>query len=175
MKEKHILIVAIILLLLISYYSLFEYGSSSKQQEKRPGPPLFALIPAEVNKVEIKNSNGQEFIAKREGRRWVLVKGNQVEQWESKIKDFIVGLLMLVEIDRFKVENSQLKNYGLENPSYQITLTDITDKTYQLQVGNTNPVGTSVYVKFTESPEVIIAGALLNWEISKVIPLLSSS
>jgi len=174
LKEKHTLIVALLLLGLVVYYSFFEYNASLKEREIKPGPLLFELSPGEVKRVEIQRLDGGELIGEQhERRRWILLKGNRIEQGESKVDDFIVNLLMLVEIEKFKVENSQLKNYGLENPAYKITLTDITDKIYQLLIGGSNPVRTSVYVKFAESPNVIIAGAILNYELQKIAPLLA--
>ena len=174
MKEKHTLIVALLLLGLVGYYSFFEYHAPLKEREiKPPGPLLFEISPGEVKKVEIQRLDGGELIAERNGRWWILLKGNRIEQWESKVNDFIFNLLMLVEIEKFLVENSQLKDYGLENPAFQITLTDISDKTYRLLIGGSNPGSTSVYVKFVESPNVIIAGAILNWEFSKLSSLFT--
>jgi len=174
LKEKHTLIVVLVLLGLVIYYSFFENYASLKERERRPGPLIFELSPMEIKRIEIKRLDGGELIGERnQMRRWVLVKGNRAEQWESKVDDFIFNLLMLVEIDKFRVENSQLKNFGLENPGLRITLTDITDKTYQILIGNSNPVRTSLYVKFVESPNVIITGAILNYELQKLNSLFT--
>ncbi|HJX30638.1 MAG TPA: DUF4340 domain-containing protein, partial [Thermodesulfobacteriota bacterium] len=167
MKEKHTLIVVLLLLGLVVYYSFFESHDSSKDRGKKIGPPLLALRPEEVKKIEINSLKGGELIGEWKEKRWSLLKGNEVGNWEATIDDFMVNLLMLVEIEKFRVENTQLKNFGLENPALRITLTDITDKTYQILIGDTNPVRTSVYVKFVESPNVIITGAILNYELQK--------
>ena len=172
MKEKHTLIVALLLLGLVAYYSFFESHDSSKDREKKVGPPLLALRPEEVKKIEIKSLNGGELIGEWKEKRWSLVKGNEVGNWGATIDDFIVNLLMTVEIEKFRVANTQLKTYGLENPAFQITLTDITDKTYQILIGDPNPVRTSLYVKRAEYPPVIIVGAVLSYELQKIVPLL---
>ena len=175
MKEKYTLIVAVILLGLVIYYSFFEHHDSSEDRGEKIGPPVFALRPGEVKKIEINTLNGGEMVGEWKERRWSLLKGNGVGNWEARIDDFIVNLLMLVEIEKFRVENTQLKNFGLENPRLQITLTDITDKTYQIFIGDTNPGRTSVYIRRAESPQVIIVGAILNYELQKIAPLLSSA
>jgi len=172
-KEKHTLIIVLILLGLVVYYSFFEYNAVSKKKGGVIGTPLLAFSPEEVKKIEIKKITGDELIGEREGRRWRLLKGNMIENWEPSINDFIVNLLTSVEIEKFRVENSELKNYGLETPAFQITLTDITDKTYQILIGDTNPGRTSIYVKFAESPHVIISGAVLNYELQKIAPFLA--
>jgi hypothetical protein len=173
LKEKHTLIVVLLLLGLVVYYSFFESHDSSKDRGKKIGPPLLALRPEEVKKIEINSLKGGELIGEWKEKRWSLLKGNEVGNWEATIDDFMVNLLILVEIEKFRVENTQLKNFGLENPALRITLTDITDKTYQILIGDTNPARTSVYVKRAESPEVIIVGAILNHELSKIVPLLA--
>jgi len=173
LKEKHTLIVALLLLGLVVYYSFFECHDSSKDRGKKIGPPLLALRPEEVKKIEINSLNGGELIGAWKEKRWSLLHGNTVGNWEATIDDFIVNLLMTVEIEKFGVENIQLKNFGLENPAFRITLTDITDKTYQILIGDTNPVRTSIYVKRAESPQVIIVGAVLNYELQKIAPLLA--
>lgn len=172
MKEKHILYAALILLALVSYYSFFEFG---KNQEKPPylGPPLLFLDYRDVKRIQIKTSEGKELICERNRGEWNLIKGNKVEKWRSKIADFVSYLISAVEIDRFAVKSSQLGKFGLEDPPYKITVTDVTDKTYQLMIGDDTPVRTCVYVKFVDYPEVIIVGALLNWELSKISSLFS--
>jgi hypothetical protein len=173
LKEKHTLIVVLFLLGLVVYYSFFECHDSSKDRGKKIGPPLLALRPEEVKKIEINRLNGGELIGAWKEKRWSLLHGNPVGNWEATIDDFIVNFLMMVEIEKFRVENTQLKTFGLENPAFRITLTDITDKTYQILIGDTNPVRTSIYVKRAESPQVIIVGAILNYELQKIAPLLA--
>jgi len=172
LKEKHILILAIILLGLVTYFSIFEMFPSPEEPEEI-GPPVLFLDYRDVKKIQVRTSEGKELICERKGRGWELIKGEETEKWRAKITDFVIYLISAVEIDKIPVENSQLSHYGLENPAFQITLTDITDKTYQLMIGDTTPVKTSVYAKFADSLNIIIVGALLNWELSKMAPLFT--
>ena len=158
MREKHILILAIILLGLVTYFSIFEMFPSPEEPEDI-GPPVFFLDYRDVKKIQIRTSEGEELICERKERGWDLIKGEETEKWRAKIADFVLYLLWAVEIDKIPVENSQLSYYGLENPAYWITLTDVTDKTYQLMTGDSTPVKTSVYAKFADSPNIIIIGA----------------
>ena len=175
MKERHLLIAAIVLLVLVIYYAIFEFGISSDTSKQYIGPPILFLNYRDVKKLHIKTSEGKELICERKGKGWEVIKGTKVKGWRSKVADFVSYLISAVEIDKIPVKNSQLSKYGLENPAYEITLTDITDKTYQLIIGDSTPVRTSVYAKFADSPHIIIVGALLNWELSKLSSLFSSS
>lgn len=175
MKEKHILFAAVILFGLVVYYAVFEYGVSSEKVPEYIGPPILFLDYRAVKKIAVKTPDGKEFIAERKEMSWDLVKGNKAEKWRSKVTDFVLYFISAVEIDKISAEEVQLSNYGLETPQYEVTLTDITDKTYQLAIGDTTPVRTSVYAKFLDAPHIIIVGALLNWELSKLGPLFVSA
>ena len=174
MKEKHLLVLALILFGLVIYYSLFEAVAPPQQKNPvDPAAPLLPLRPGEVKKIEIKSSEGLELVSQWNGRSWELIKGKRTENWEGKLNSFIFDFLKTVEIDKFPAENSQLKNYGLDQPVFEVTLTDITEKTYCLLFGSHTPAGTSMYAKFTDSPNVIIVGALLNWEFAKIYNLFA--
>ena len=173
MKEKHILFAAVILFGLVMYYAIFEYGVSSETALEDIGAPILLLDYRAVKKIQVRTHDGKEFIAERREMSWELVKGNRAEKWRSKVADFVLYFISAVEIDKIPIEGVQLSKYGLETPLHEVTLTDITDKTYQLAIGDNTPVRTSVYAKFLDSPHVIIVGALLNWELSKLDPLFT--
>ena len=170
MRGKHILILAVVLLGLVIYYNFFESNGASKKSEERPGTPVFLLQYGDVKKLHVVTSDDKELICERQGRRWSIIKGRNVQE---KINDFVVSLLITLELDKILSENVQLDKFGLGNPAYQINLTDITDKSYQLLVGDTTPTGTCIYAKLADSPDIIIVGALLKWELSKIDSLLT--
>lgn len=173
MKEKHILVLALILLVLTAYYSVFEADFDSRKPAGPVGPPILLLHYSDVKRVEIQAADGRAVRCERSGPTWTLLQGNNAEQWESKITDFVGYFVSAPEVDKFPEDPQRLSEFGLDNPGYRITIIDVTDKPYHLIVGNTTPVGVSVYAKFVESPEVIIVGALLNWELNKLGPLLA--
>jgi len=173
LKEKHILFAAVILFGLVVYYAIFEHKVSSETAPDYLGPPILLLDYRAVKKIQVRTNDGKEFVAERREMSWDLVKGNRAEKWRSKVADFVLYFISAIEIDKIPIENVQLSKYGLENPPYEVTLTDITDKTYQLVIGDNTPVRTSVYAKFLDSPHIIIVGALLNWELSKLDPLFT--
>ncbi|MBN2468687.1 MAG: DUF4340 domain-containing protein [Deltaproteobacteria bacterium] len=174
MKEKHLLIVALILFCLVVYYNLFEYGYGRNEAAEQQWSPIIFLQYGDVKKVSATTSDGKESVFERTGNRWRIIKGTQVERWQEKVQDFVMNLLMTVEIDKIPADEVELSAFGLDNPRYRITITDVTDKSYQLLVGKQSPTRTSVYAKFADSPSVLVVGALLNWEISKIDPLLTA-
>lgn len=173
MKEKHILFAAVILFGLVLYYAIFEYKGSSETVMDDLGQPIILLDYRAVEKIQVKTHDGKGLIAERRELSWDLVKGNEAEKWKSKVADFVLYFISAIEIDKIPIEGVQLDKYGLETPQYEVILTDITGKTYQVAIGDSTPVRTSVYAKFLDAPHIIIVGALLNWELSKLDPLFT--
>jgi hypothetical protein len=166
LKEKHILALALILLALATYYSVFEADFATRKPGGPTGPPILLLHDSDVKRVEIQKADGRTIRCERTGYNWRMVEGVETERWNETIEDFVAYFVSAPEVDKFSDSGLQLSEYGLDTPGYRITITDLTDKPYHLLVGNTTPVGVAVYAKFAESPQVIIVGALLNWELS---------
>jgi len=109
------------------------------------------------------------------GESWRLWKGTQTENVQSTVEDFVTALFATQQIDRFPAQGQSMGDFGLDTPSHIITVTDRTDKDYQLRLGETSPTGACTYAQFAESPDILVVGALLEWEVQKVEPLLAAS
>lgn len=60
----------------------------------------------------------------------------------------------------------------MQEPTARITLTDLTQKTYEILVGDKTPsASTGVYVMLSDGSPVTILGAVLNWELYKLSSL----
>ena len=163
---------AFILIILVGYYVLFEPSSPPERPDIKRGKPICLIEPWSVKKVWVVSEGKGEVIFEREGEGWTLTKGKKADNLGSTLEDFVDSLLMTVEIDKFPIKDKVVNECGLDNPTYTVILTDVTDKTYHLIVGDSTPVGTCLYAQFAESPDVLIVGALLNYELGKLDSLM---
>jgi len=169
-RPKHNLILAVVLICLIGYYLAFEYSPSEETEPIYRGTPIYLVEPWNVKRVHvIETGEGQEVVFERSREGWTLVKGKEdVPRFETFLNDFVETLLRTVEIDSVGVEGKNVCDFGLDRPSYLVTITDATDKTYNLLVGGRTPVGTCVYAQFTDATKILVVGALLNYELGKL-------
>ena len=168
MSAKHNALLGLVLIVLIGYYVFFEASSPSPEPKIMRGASIYLIEPWDVKQVEVATADGKEVDFERGGHGWRLNKGNQVDGLQDRLDDFVTSLLMTVEIDKIPLEGKVLSDCGLVNPSYTITVTDITDKTYTLFVGDKTPVGTCLYGRFDDTTQVLVGGALLSYELSKL-------
>ena len=171
MSAKHNILLALILIVLVGYYVFFEGGTPPKETKILRGTPIYLIAPWDIKKVHVVTEDG-DLLAERDGEQWQLLKGKPVEGVTGKIDDFVTSLLMTVEIDKFPFDENLARECKLDNPSYTVTVTDITDKTYTLLVGGKTPVGTCLYVMFADTPQIVVVGALLDYELGKLDSLM---
>lgn len=62
----------------------------------------------------------------------------------------------------------ELGEYGLKPPHASITLQLNAQETRRLQIGTRNPVQSSLYAQINDSPQVVLVGAVVLWDIRKL-------
>jgi hypothetical protein len=171
-SAKYNVILACILVVLVGYYLIFELPAAQENPPIDRGTPIYLLDPWDVKKIQVVNNDGEQLVAERDGQQWRLLKGKQNDRLDETLGDFVNSLVMTVEIDTFPFGKDDLRHCGLDKPSYTVTVTDVTGKTYLLFVGETTPVGTCVYTRFADTSKILIVGALLNYELGKLDSLM---
>ena len=170
--KKPILIAAVLFSVLLIFYLVFE-GEPPDQEGPLQGERFLPLKTADIHGVQVTTREGLAFhCVKDTDGSWNIVEGEKGKKAAEKINDFIEAVTNLTEIDHFPVHSAMLSQYGLQEPTARITLTDLTQKTYQILVGDKTPsASTGVYVMFSDGGPVIILGAVLNWELYKLSSL----
>lgn len=107
-----------------------------------------------------------------------LIKQDDVWKWEDEpelavdqlnVKEKIDALLQITAIDKVD-EFVESEDYGVDNPTYSIALTDINQKTTIVSLGGTTG-GTNYYVKIDEQEDIYI----VTNEVKEIIISLDSS
>jgi hypothetical protein len=170
--KKLILITAALFAVLLLFYIVFE-GEAPEQKGILKGERFLPLKAADIHGVKIVTREGLTFsCAKDSDGSWNIIEGEKKKNAFDKINDFLEAVTSITAIDDFPVNSAMLTQYGLQEPSMRITLTDLTQKTYEILVGDKTPSSsTGVYVMFSDTNQVSILGAVLNWELFKLSSL----
>ncbi len=91
------------------------------------------------------------------------------------IEDFLTNLKKLINLGAVEGVGTQLSEYGLQPPTAQITLQVEGEGTRTLTLGKHNPVQTSLYAQINESPEVVLVGAVVLWDMRKLVTAASNA
>ncbi|HQA81850.1 MAG TPA: DUF4340 domain-containing protein [Syntrophales bacterium] len=170
--KKPTLIAAALFSALLIFYLVFE-GGDPERKGPLQGERFLPLKAADVLGVKVVTREGLTFhCVKDTDGSWDIIEGEKKQNAAEKINDFIEAVTNLTEIDHFSVDSAMLSQYGLQEPTARITLTDLTQKTYEILVGDKTPsASTGVYVMLSDGSPVTILGAVLNWELYKLSSL----
>jgi hypothetical protein len=125
--------------------------------------PLVVFPPDGVTRLRIAHSGGRFDAERREGR-WSGASSG------AAIDVFLRNLTELGRLMEIPAQEGQLKDYGLAAPEAVIEI-NLAERPAPLtvEVGRANPAGTGVYARVDRAGPVILAGALLTWEIDKLL------
>lgn len=101
----------------------------------------------------------------RDERGWADAEGRRFESGEV---DDLLGALETVQPMTTIVAEGDAAGYGLAHPR-RLRLLDAQRRVLlDVAVGRRNPAATGLYVRLNGSPEVVLVGALLDWELAKL-------
>jgi hypothetical protein len=91
------------------------------------------------------------------------------------IEDFLTNLKKLVNLGEVEGGATQLSEYGLQPPASRVILQVEGEGTRTLTLGKHNPVQTSLYAQINESPEVVLIGAVVLWDMRKLMTVANDA
>ena len=124
--------------------------------------PLLAFQPADVAEVHI-HYRDRDLILQRQGDKWIGSEN------PASTESFLTTIGELGRIMEIPESEATLHDYGLDDPADYIELI-LTGQTSPLllQIGRQNPAATGVYVRINRQGPVVLAGALVTWELDKM-------
>jgi uncharacterized protein DUF4340 len=161
----------LVLTALLGYLWLFEVRPRAGIHpqpvvDEANAPPLLDAPAASVARVEIEGAEGTLTATRRNGG-WTDGLGHSCPPGTvSELIDALHELRPLMVVDP---DPAELADYGLHEPSARIRLlAGDGHALLGLEVGERNPASTGIYARVAGRREVLLIGALLQWEIGKV-------
>jgi uncharacterized protein DUF4340 len=128
--------------------------------------------PERVTKIDLVYE-GQHLICERTSEGWQQPT-NESPLRQDAVEDFLANLKKLVNLGEVEYEQTPLTEYGLQPPMARIVLQveGVGERT--LTIGKHNPVQTSLYAQVNESPQVVLVGAVVLWDMRKLLTAAAS-
>jgi hypothetical protein len=134
---------AIALALVIGYIFVVDRPQAKRAEEAKR---LIQVAPKDVTRIAISSAKGAVELARRDATRWDVINPIRVPAGSyavSSLLDTVTGLVPQQSLGT----PTDVKEYGLDKPSAQITLTTSKGQTITLEMGNPSPVGASTYAR----------------------------
>ena len=155
---------------------LAERGEVREPGQTPPVSELVGMKPDDVTRVELLHDGQSTVLAKvpptpssqrGAGGRWRIEKPVQARADDAQVKQVLESLLN-GSVDQVMAEKAtDLKQYGLDKPAFQVTLSDAKGHQKVLQTGVKDVRGYSVYARTSDSPQLFLLSSYSVDDVAK--------
>jgi Domain of unknown function (DUF4340) len=134
---------AVALALVVGYILLVDRPQAQRAEE---GKRLIQVAPKDVTRIVLVNAKGTVDLARRDATHWDVTNPIHMPAASFAVSNLLDTVTGAVPQQSLGVP-SDPKEYGLDKPSAQITLTTSKGQTVILQIGKASPVGATSYAR----------------------------
>lgn len=158
-----------------TYATAPEKKTLGARTEQRTDRPALDFTPERVTQIDLL-FDGQHLVCQRTPEGWKHTSRGEAIAPEV-IDDFLTNLKKLVNLGEVEGAASQLSEYGLQPPVSRVMLQveGEGEGVRILALGKNNPVQTSLYAQINESPQVVLVGSVILWDMRKLMTAANSA
>jgi hypothetical protein len=139
-------------------------GTTVEQKTERP---VLDFNADQVTQIDLL-FDGQQIVSQRTATGWKQMPSGEPLRSEA-VDEFLANLKKLINLGEVEIGNASLSEYGLQPPSSRVVLQLAGGDARTLALGNRNPVQTSIYAQVNNSPQVVLVGAVVLWDMRKLV------
>lgn len=168
-EARRVLIIGILAVVLggYAYVTTPEKKTLGAENSKRTEKPALDFIAEKVKQLDIV-FEGKHLVCQRTPTGWVEPSsGAPVRQ--DAVDDFLSNLQKLLNLGEVEGGTEQIVEFGLHPPVARIMVEVEGEGSRVLALGKNNPVQTSVYAQVNETPQVVLVGSVIVWDMRKLV------
>jgi Domain of unknown function (DUF4340) len=171
MKSTGLLVAAAVLLALTGalYWSDHHKASetSASSSAEPPAPKILTLKDSDISKVDIKKKGAEQVaLAKDNAGKWQITAPQPLSADQDSVTSLVSTLSSLSSERLVTDSSSDLKQYGLAEPSLEVDLTT-KDKPQKLLIGDDTPTGSGAFAMLSGDPRVFTIASYTKSSIDK--------
>jgi Domain of unknown function (DUF4340) len=156
--KGHSLTIAVLVLAALTgvlYWSQHHKSTESSAEASSETPPkILSLNESDITNVDLKKGAGDVILSKDNSGTWSISAPKPLRADQSSVRN-IVSTLSSLSADRLLEEKAgDLKSYGLNQPTLEVSVTEKNNKKEKLLVGDNTPTGSAAYAKLDGDPRV---------------------
>jgi hypothetical protein len=167
MKIRGLLVAAVIFFILagLLYWSEHRKPAEDTVKASADAPPaILKLDPSSIARLDLKKKDTAPVVlAKGQSGKWEITDPKSFGADQDTVSSMLSTLSGLNSERLVEDKASDLKLYGLDRPAVEVDLTDKSNKTQRLLIGDDTPTGSAVYAMLAGDPRVFtMAGYTKN-------------
>jgi len=171
MKIRGLLIASLIFLVLagLLYYSNHHKPADDSAKASTETPSILKLDEATISRLDIKKKDSPEIVlTKNSSGNWQITEPEPLGAEQATVNSALSSLSSLNAERVVEDKASDLKRYGLDQPSLEVDLT-AKDKTQKLMLGDDTPAGGAVYASLAGDPRVFTISSNNKTNLNKTV------
>ena len=171
MKLRGLIIATVLLAALIGalYWSNRHPASTETASASTPAAPkILSVNESDLTKVDLHKSNGDQLALARNGSgAWEILAPKPMTADQSAV-DSMLGTFSSLNSERLVDDKAtDLSSYGLAKPSLEVDLTEKSNKSQKLLLGDDTPAGGGTYAMLAGDPRVFTIPSYTKSSIDK--------
>jgi hypothetical protein len=171
MKIRGLLIASLIFLVLagLLYYSNHHKPADDSAKASTETPSILKLDEATISRLDLKKKDSPEIVlTKNSSGNWQITEPEPLGAEQATVNSALSSLSSLNAERVVEDKASDLKRYGLNQPSLEVDLT-AKDKTQKLMLGDDTPAGGAVYASLAGDPRVFTISSNNKTNLNKTV------
>jgi hypothetical protein len=173
MKKQKFLNTLIALVVLAATWGGFTYYDKHKAKEPPPVETgkltkVFSIGAPHIQSITFKPRDGEAFTCRRDGGKWTITDPHPLPLDQGNFSGVLNSLTTAMSEDVIDPHPTNLKDYGLDPPSFTLEVTtDTKPQTFTLLLGDDTPTSGGVYAQTSSNPQVLTLASYLKTSLEK--------
>ena len=169
MRIRGLVIASLVFLVLAGtlYWSNRHKPEEAKVSADAP-PVILKLDQAAIDKIELKKKDSEPvLLAKNDSGTWQITEPKQWRADQGTVTGMLSSLATMNSDRLVEEKASDLKRFGLDQPSAEADITEKDNKTQKLLFGDNTPTGSAVYAMLAGDPRVFTVSSYTKNSVDK--------
>ncbi len=170
MKIRGLIVAASVLAVLggLLYWSEHRKPEESPKVSADTPPAILKLDDSTITNLEIKKKDAEPILLAKSGSgNWQITEPKPLNADQSAVSSMVSTLSSLNSERLVDEKATDLKRYGLDQPSVEVDLGEKNKKTQKLLIGDDTPTGSAAYAKLDGDPRVFTMASFNKTAIDK--------
>jgi ribosomal protein L12E/L44/L45/RPP1/RPP2 len=171
MKPKGLLIAVVLLAVLAGaiWYSNKRQAATPAKSATDTTSKLLTIPADQFQEIRIRKLTGEVQDLKLEDGKWRLVEPKPLPADQDAVTSMVTSLSALTADKTIEDNATDLKAYGLDIPTLEITITKKDGKTAGIAIGDATPTSSGSYAKLPESARVYTVATFVKTGLDKTV------